>query len=43
MVTRKIRKLFKHAYAITMNANGTRFKQTRKSAKNIMKVSNKEV
>ena len=31
--TRKIRKLFNHAYAISMNPNGTRFKQTRKSAK----------
>ena len=32
--TRKNRKLFNHAYTITMNPNGTRFKQTRKSAKN---------
>ena len=31
--TRKIHKLFNHAYAISMNPNGTRFKQTRKSAK----------
>lgn len=32
--TRKNRKLFKHAYTITMNQNGPRFKKTRKSAKN---------
>ena len=32
--TRKNRKLFKHAYTITMNQNGSRFKKTRKSAKN---------